>query len=102
MQGIIDLTVINDLEDRRAVVRDRLAEARVRPWTPVMVCLADGRSFEGCRPEPCWLVGEPLVDQNGNYLPDLQFLRLEVGPDQVLQTSLRHVQAIHLMSAMGS
>lgn len=68
MQSPIDLTAITDVEDRRVVVRDLLAGANVRPWTGATVHLEDGRSFKGRHPELCWLVGEPLVDENDDYL----------------------------------
>ena len=99
MQTLIDLSNIDDLEDRRVVVRDRLASANVRPWTQATVRLADGHSFAGTRPELAWLIGEPLIDAHGDYLPDLQFLRLVVGPGRELQTSLRDVNAIELAGA---
>ena len=94
MQTFIDLSNVADLEERRILVRDRLAGGNVRPWTQATVHLRDGRSFDGTCPELAWLIGEPLIDANGDYLPDLQFLRLVVGSGRELQTSLRDVRAI--------
>ncbi len=91
MQTLIDLSNVADLEDRRVLVRDRLASASVRPWTQATVLLSDGRSIDGTCPELAWLVGEPLTDANGAYLEDLQFLRLVVAPSRQLRTSLRDV-----------
>ena len=54
--------------------------------------------FAGTCPELAWLIGEPLIDANGDYLPDLQFLRLVVGSGRELQTSLRDVRAIELVA----
>ena len=99
MQTLIDLSNVASLEDRRVLVRDRLASANVRPWTPATVRLADGRSVAGTRPELAWLIGETLIDAHGDFLEDLQFLRLVVGPGQLLQTSLRDVSAIELPGA---
>ena len=99
MQTQIDLSNIGDLEDRRVTVRDHLASANVQPWTRAIVRLDDGRSFDGNNCELCWLVGEPMVDAEGDYLPDLQFLRLAVGPGQELRTSLKDVRAILLANA---
>lgn len=96
MRTLIDLTNIAALEKRRIEVRDRLAQANVAPWTQAVVHLEDGRSFPGRRPELCWLVGEPLVDVSGAYLPDLQLLRLALGPTWELRTSLKDVRAIEL------
>jgi hypothetical protein len=96
MHMLIDLTNIVELEKRRIEVRDRLAHAKAEPWTPAMVHLEDGRSFSGSHLELCWLVGEPLVDSRGTYLPDLQFLRLTIGPTRILQSSLKDVRAIEL------
>jgi hypothetical protein len=99
MQTLIDLSNIDDLEDRRVLVRDRLASANVRPWTPAIVRLTDGHSVAGTSPELAWLIGEPLIDATGDYLPDLQFLRLVVGPGWELRTSLRDVSAIEVAGA---
>ena len=99
MQTFIDLSNVADLEECRVLVRGRLAGANVRPWTQATVHLRDGRSFDGTCPELAWLIGEPLIDANGDYLPDLQFLRLVVGSGRELQTSLRDVRAIELMAA---
>jgi hypothetical protein len=99
MQSPIDLTTITDVEDRRVVVRDLFAGANVGPWTGATVHLEGGRSFKGHHPQLCWWLGEPLIDEDGDYLPDLQLLRLKVGPSHALQTSLRDVRAIELTSA---
>lgn len=99
MPTLIDLSNIAGLEDRRVLVRDRLASANVRPWTQATVHLADGRSVDGTCPELAWLVGDPLIDANGDYLGDLQLLRVVVGPRGLLRTSLRDVSAIELADA---
>ena len=99
MQTFIDLSNVADLEERRVLVRDGLACANVRPWTQATVHLRDGRSFDGTCPELAWLIGEPLIGANGDYLPDLQFLRLVVGSGRELQTSLRDVRAIEVVAA---
>lgn len=69
MQTLIDLSHVADLEERRVLVRDRLAGGNVRPWTQATVHLRDSRSFVGTCPELAWLIGEPLIDANGDYPP---------------------------------